>query len=72
MLDTEVNINNKLSEKHTINHRVRQGCPLLSTLFNIYMNEMIVKWNPIYTKGITLRITTGTNTSFCRGTCHNS
>ena len=28
------------------------------------MNEMIVKWNPTYTKGITLRITTRTNTSF--------
>jgi len=36
------------------------------------MNEMIVKWNPIYTKGIILRITTRTSTSFCRGSCHNS
>jgi hypothetical protein len=43
-----------LSEENTINHEVRQGCPLSPTLFNIYINEMIVKWNQIYTKGINL------------------
>ena len=32
--------------------------PLLPTLFNIYMDEIIVKWNQIYTRGITL--STGT------------
>jgi len=36
------------------------------------MNEMIVKYNQIYTKGITLCITATINTSFCRGSCHNS
>jgi len=55
MLEKKVNINNKLSEKHTINHRVRQGCLLLSKLFAINMNEMIVKWIQIYRKGIPLR-----------------
>jgi hypothetical protein len=53
-METKVNIHNKLTEEHTINHRFSQGCPLSSTLFNIYMNEMIVKWNQIYTKHITL------------------
>jgi retron-type reverse transcriptase len=36
-------INNPVSEEHTINHGVRQGCPVSPTLFNIYMNEIIVK-----------------------------
>jgi len=36
------------------------------------MNEMIVKWNQIYTKGITLWITARINTLFYRGSCHNS
>ena len=39
MLEIKVKVSNKLSEAHT----VRQGCPLSSTLFNIYMNGMIVK-----------------------------
>jgi hypothetical protein len=66
MLKIKVNINNKLSEEYTINHRFSQGCSLLSILFTINMNEMIVKWNQIYKKSITLRITTRINTSFCR------
>jgi hypothetical protein len=33
----------KLSEEHTINHGVGQGCPLSPTLFNIYVNRIIVK-----------------------------
>jgi hypothetical protein len=41
-----------LSQTHTINHRVKDGCPLLPTLFNIYRKEIKVKWNQIYTKGI--------------------
>jgi retron-type reverse transcriptase len=36
-------INNQVSEEHTINHGVRQGCPASPTLFNIYMNEITVK-----------------------------
>jgi hypothetical protein len=48
----------KLSEERTIDHGVRQGCPSSPTLFNIYMNRIIVKWYQIYTKGINL--STGT------------
>jgi len=48
----------KLSEERTINHAVRQGGALSPTLFNIYINRIIVKWYQIYTKGINL--STGT------------
>jgi hypothetical protein len=58
----KVKINNQLLEENTINHRVREGCPSSPTLFNIYLNEIIVKWNQIYTKGITLSTTTKINT----------
>jgi hypothetical protein len=53
----KVKINNQLSEEYTINDGVRQGCTLSPTLFNIYMNEITVKWSHIYTKGITLSTT---------------
>jgi hypothetical protein len=52
----KVKIKNQLSD-HTINHGVRHGCPVSPTLFNIYMNEIIVKWNQIYAIGITLSTT---------------
>ena len=55
-------INSQLAEDHTINHRIRKGCPLSPTLFNIHMNEIVVKWNQIYTKGITASTSTKTNT----------
>jgi len=44
--------NNQFSEEHTINHGGRLGCPLSPTVFNIYMHEIMVKCNQIYTKGI--------------------
>lgn len=45
---------NQLSEEHTINHKVWQGCPLSPTLFNIDRSDIIVKWNTVYTKCSTL------------------
>ena len=44
----KVKINNQLSEEHTINYRVRQGCPLSPTLFNVYINETIREWKQVY------------------------
>ena len=46
-------ISNHISEEKSINNRVSQGCPLLPTLFNIYMNEMISKWNQTYSPNLT-------------------
>jgi hypothetical protein len=48
----KVQINSQLAEEHKIHHRIRQGCPLSPTLFDIYMNEIKVKWNQIYTKAL--------------------
>jgi hypothetical protein len=61
MLETKVNIHNKLTEEHTINLIFSPGCPLSSTLFKTDMIEMIVKWKQIYTIGIILAITTKIN-----------
>jgi len=41
---------------------MRQGCPLSPTLFNIHMNEVMVEWKQIFTKGITLSNSTKINT----------
>jgi hypothetical protein len=58
----KLKINNQSSEEHTSKHGVRQGCPLPPTLFNIYINVRIVKWNHVYIKGVTLSTSTKINT----------
>ena len=39
-----IKFNNKLSKLVEINKEVPQGCPLSPTLFNIYLDEIITKW----------------------------
>jgi hypothetical protein len=36
--------NNKLSKSVEINKGVHQGCPHSPTMFNIYLDEIITKW----------------------------
>jgi hypothetical protein len=57
----EGNKSNQFSEEHTINHGGRIGCPFSPTVFNIYMHEITVKCNQIYTKGIASSTSTKIN-----------
>ena len=47
-----VKFNYKLSKLTEINKGVHQGCPLLPVLFNIYLDEIITKWQKDDIKGI--------------------
>jgi hypothetical protein len=66
-----VKISNQLSKVNIINNGFKHGCPLSPTRFNIYMNEIIIKCNHIYTKSITLSSSTKIKSNFYRRTCHN-
>ena len=49
-----IKFNPKLLKLAEINKGVCQGCPLLPTHFNIYLDEIITKWQKEDTKGIPL------------------
>jgi hypothetical protein len=49
-----IKFNNKLSKSVEINKGVRQVCPLSPTLFNIYLDEIIAKWQKQDMTGIKL------------------
>jgi len=49
-----IKFNNKLSKPVEINKAVRQRCPLSPTLFNIYLEEIVNKWQKQDITGIKL------------------
>ena len=49
-----IKFNNKLSKPVEINEGVRQGHPLSPTLFNIYLDDIITKWQKHDITGIKL------------------
>ena len=59
--EIKIKINNQLLVERTTNHGVREDYTLPPKAFNIYINEIIVRHNQIYTKGTTL--STGTKIS---------
>ena len=66
-----IKFNNKISKSVEINKGVRQGSPL--SLFNIYLDEIITKWQKQYITGIKLTKKPATvNTVICRRPSHNS
>ena len=68
-----IKFNNKLSKLAEINKGVCQGCPLSRTLFNIYLDEIITKWQNQDITGIKLSKKPATvNAAICGRPSHNS
>jgi hypothetical protein len=49
-----INTGIKRAAKIKTNQELKQGCSLSSTLFNIYIDDMIKKWKPTINPGIKL------------------
>jgi hypothetical protein len=47
-----IDISGKISEEISINQGVRQGSSLSSTLFNIYIDDMLRTWKTVTNTGI--------------------
>jgi hypothetical protein len=58
---TKLKASSQISEKYTVNQKVRQGCPLSPALFKAYLKEIMLEWNQIHTKHIILSTTTKFN-----------
>jgi hypothetical protein len=63
-----ITFNNKLSKLVEINKGVCQGCPLSATKFNIYLNEIITKWQNQDITGIKLSKTSNCQRCYLRTT----
>jgi hypothetical protein len=54
IMDRQIKFNSKSSKLAEINRGVCQVCPLLPTLFNICLDEIITRWHKEHITGIAL------------------